>query len=59
MALQIVLEVSDEVLAIMRENAADNDELKDMTDEQLVEWVQNSIQIDVDNGDYIADQFNY
>lgn len=59
MALQIVLEVSDQVLAIMRENAADNDELKDMTDEQLVEWVQNSIQIDVDNGDYIADQFNY
>ena len=59
MALQIVLEVSDEVLAIMRENAADNDELKDMTDEQLVEWVQSSIQIDVDNGDYIADQFNY
>lgn len=59
MALQIVLEVSDEVLAIMRENAADNDELKDKTDEELVEWVQNSIQIDVDNGDYIADQFNY
>lgn len=59
MAHQIVLEVSDEVLAIMRENAADNDELKDKTDEELVEWVQQSIQIDIDNGDYIADQFNY
>lgn len=57
--MQIVLDVSEEMLARMRANAEGNQELENLSDEELVKWVGNSLQTDFDNGDLVDDQFNY
>lgn len=59
MALQINIQVTDQMLAIMRKSAEGNSELENLSDEALVKWVEEAAQSDFENGDTVADYFDY
>lgn len=56
---QITIVVDEDTVAKMREHAAGNEELESKTDDELIEWMEESLQSCFDNGDLMADQFDY
>lgn len=56
---QITIAVDEVTLAKMRKRAEGNEELESKTDDELIRWMEESLQNAFEYGDLLADQFDY